>query len=213
MDGYEFLQTSETAEPLHRPLPPSERQVRILGAVVAPASHLTVIAAAEVLQCRAIGPEAIGDDDLGTAMSFHRFLQELQGCRPVPLPGDIALEHFPFVIDGAPEIMRLAVDLHEDLVEMPAVLHSGAQALDPFASDLGGEHRPEAVPPVAHRFVADLDAAFVEEILHIPERQRVADVEHHRQADDLGARFEVAKGGALGHGDEGSETSCPGRAI
>ena len=53
--------------------------------------------------------------------------------------------------------------------------------------------------PLPDRFVADLDAPLVQEILDIAQRQREADVEHHRQANDLGARFEVAKRGALGH--------------
>ncbi len=42
-------------------------------------------------------------------------------------------------------------------------------------------------------------AALVLEILDIAQRQRIADAEHHRQADDFGARSEVPEGGALGH--------------
>jgi hypothetical protein len=47
--------------------------------------------------------------------------------------------------------------------------------------------------------MADLDAALMQEILHVAQRQRKADVQHHRQADDLGARLEVAEGGAFCH--------------
>ena len=47
--------------------------------------------------------------------------------------------------------------------------------------------------------MADLDAPLVQEILDIAQRQREADVEHHRQTDDLGAGLEVAKRRAFGH--------------
>tara|TARA_R110002073_G_scaffold67393_2_gene167967 strand:- start:17845 stop:17973 length:129 start_codon:yes stop_codon:yes gene_type:complete len=33
--------------------------------------------------------------------------------------GDIGLQHFTFVIDGPPKIMKLSVDFHENFVEMP----------------------------------------------------------------------------------------------
>jgi hypothetical protein len=39
----------------------------------------------------------------------------------------------------------------------------------------------------------DIDAALTEQVLDIPERQRVADVHHHRQADDLRRGLEVAE--------------------
>lgn len=55
------------------------------------------------------------------------------------------------------------------------------------------------VPPVPYRFVADLDAPLLQVILDIAQRQREADVEHHRQTDDLGAGLEVAKRRAFGH--------------
>jgi hypothetical protein len=45
--------------------------------------------------------------------------------------------------------------------------------------------------------VADLDATLVQKILDVAERQREADVEHHRQADDLGAGLEVPEGERL----------------
>ncbi len=41
--------------------------------------------------------------------------------------------------------------------------------------------------------MAHFDAAFVQHILHIPERKREPDIQHHRQADDVGAGFEILK--------------------
>jgi hypothetical protein len=47
--------------------------------------------------------------------------------------------------------------------------------------------------------VSDLDTSLVKQIFDIAQRQREPNLEHHRQADDLWARFEVAERGALGH--------------
>jgi DNA invertase Pin-like site-specific DNA recombinase len=47
--------------------------------------------------------------------------------------------------------------------------------------------------------MADLDAPLVQQVLDIPQRERVADIKHHGQADDLGAGLKVSEGRTLGH--------------
>ena len=59
-------------------------------------------------------------------------------------------------------------------------------ALNPALPDLRREHRTEPIPPQPHRLVANVDAAFEQNVLNLAQRQRVADVHHHREADDLG---------------------------
>jgi hypothetical protein len=59
--------------------------------------------------------------------------------------------------------------------------------------------RASPVPPEPHRLMADLDAALVEQVPDIPQRQRKPDVRHHRQANDLRTGLEVAERGALSH--------------
>ena len=49
--------------------------------------------------------------------------------------------------------------------------------------------------------MADVNAAFVEQVLNIPKRERKLDVQHHGQADDLGARFEIAEGAMIFHAE------------
>jgi hypothetical protein len=56
------------------------------------------------------------------------------------------------------------------------------------------ERHPEAMPPEPHRFVAYPDTAPVQQIFDIPERDREPDIQHHCQADDLGAGLEVLEG-------------------
>jgi hypothetical protein len=72
-------------------------------------------------------------------------------------------------------------------------------SINPFPADLSGKYWAKSIPPKPNRLVADADTAFVQQILHISKRQRETDIHHHRQTDDLGARLEVAKGGAFCH--------------
>jgi hypothetical protein len=53
--------------------------------------------------------------------------------------------------------------------------------------------------PEAHRLVADPDAPLVQEVLDVAKREREADVEHHREVDDLRGRSEIAEGRARDH--------------
>ena len=96
------------------------------------------------------------------------------------------------MIHGPPKIVSFTVDLHEHLVQMPALktgFHAGNSAL----SDLSCKQRAEPMPPVPHSIMAYIDAALVKDILGVPERQREPHIHHNRQADNLTARFKIAK--------------------
>ena len=47
------------------------------------------------------------------------------------------------------------------------------------------EHWAEAVPPISNRFVADVDAALVQQVFGIAKGEGEPDIHHHGQADDL----------------------------
>ena len=102
------------------------------------------------------------------------------------------------------------VSVHSDIEALPRDPHAkqgpvlspplpGALRVEANLANLRGKQWTEPVPPVAHRLVADLHASFVEQVLHIPKRQREPDIHHHRQAYDRRAGAEVAKWAALGH--------------
>jgi len=76
------------------------------------------------------------------------------------------------VIDSAPQVMGLAIDLHEALIDMPPPLSEALHPADPLAPDVGCKHRSEAIPPEPHGLIADVDSALCEQILYIPKRQR-----------------------------------------
>jgi hypothetical protein len=96
---------------------------------------------------------------------------------------DDRFQNLAFMIDGAPEIAELAVDLHEHLIQMPTPLRIPAHVRYPPLSDLGSKHRAKPVPPKPDRLMADVDPALGQEILDIAQRQRVLHVHHHDQTD------------------------------
>ncbi len=96
------------------------------------------------------------------------------------------------MVDGAPQIMCFAANLYEDLIDMPAPIRMAAR-LYPVFSDFRREDWTEAVPPMAHAFMADIDATLVQPVFDMPKRQRITDVHHHRQLDDLWRCFDIAE--------------------
>jgi hypothetical protein len=52
-------------------------------------------------------------------MAFHGFPQEFEGCLAITALCNEAFEDFPFVINCPPKRVRLAVDLHEHLIQVP----------------------------------------------------------------------------------------------
>jgi len=88
------------------------------------------------------------------------------------------------MIKRAPQVMCLAVDPNEHLVQVPALVRIKT-TMNPSFPDLCGEHRPEPVPPEPDRLMADVDAPFEQKVFDLAERQWIPDVDHHRQADHL----------------------------
>jgi hypothetical protein len=159
-------------------------QVRVLGTIVGPAAGLLAIINTELAERSTVRAQSIGHERLGPAMPLQGFPEEFQCGLLVPPFRDEALEHFAFVVDGAPEIVPFPLDLLEDLVEMPPPM-ARSHAVDAALADLGGKYRPEPVPPEPDRLVANVDAALVEKVLDITEREWKLDVHHHRKADDF----------------------------
>jgi hypothetical protein len=98
----------------------------------------------------------------------HGFLEEFQRRFFVPGLGDITFQHLALVVDGPPEVVLCAVYLHENLVKVPSPA-AGFDALGPTLSDLRGEHRAEAMPPITDDFVAHIYTVLVKQILDVPQ--------------------------------------------
>jgi hypothetical protein len=112
-------------------------------------------------------------------MLSHRYLEEFQCFLLVARLCDVAFQRLTLVIDGAPEVVPLAVDLHKHFVEMPlstARLHP----LNPALPDPRSEHRAKSIPPEPDSLLADLNSALVQQVLHVTPRLREPDVQLHR---------------------------------
>src|SRR5208283_3640745 len=101
--------------------------MRILRAIVEPATDLLAIGVADLFHRRGIRAKPVGDDLLRSAICLHDAPEKLQRRSFVPRCSDHRLQDLAFVIDGAPEIAELAVDLHKDLVQMPPPLRIAAR--------------------------------------------------------------------------------------
>src|SRR5271169_1920835 len=95
--------------------------MRILRAIVEPTTDLLAIGVANLFHRRGIRAKPVGDDAPRSAKCLHDALKKLQRRSLVPLRSDDRFQNLAFMIDGAPEIAELAVDLHEHLIQMPCM--------------------------------------------------------------------------------------------
>jgi transposase InsO family protein len=64
--------------------------------------------------------------------------------------------------------------------------------MNPSPADLGSKQRTEPIPPEPHGFVADIDAALKQDVFDLAQRNRVTNVHHHRQLNDVTETLDLA---------------------
>ncbi len=87
------------------------------------------------------------------------------------------------MVDRTPKVMRLSVDLHKHLIEVPAPLSVALYPADPIAFDVGREHRAEPIPPKPHGLMTNVDPSLEQQILNVPQAKREPDVHHYDKTD------------------------------
>jgi hypothetical protein len=125
--------------------------------------------------------------------SLHCFLEKFQRSSLIPLLRDRGFQDFAFVVDSSPEIVPFAAYLHEDLVQLLPPLGATSHRFRSAFPDLVREVCAEAVDPEADTFVADINAALVQQVFNIPKRERKSDIHQYGELDDFGRGFEVAE--------------------
>jgi hypothetical protein len=90
-----------------------------------------------------------------------------------------------------PKVVRLAVDLHEHLIQVTLPIRICAHLADPFLVDLSGKQRAKSAPSVPYNLVVDVDVALVRQVLDVSEQKWKANAHHDRQTNDHRARLEV----------------------
>ena len=122
MDGGEFLQGLDISESRHCALSSSGRLVRVLGSIVEPTAARLIGGITDYIHRGPVGAKPVGYDRSRPAVTLHRPLQELHRSPAIPALRRKYLEHLSFVINCPPQVMRLATDPDEHLIQVPAPL-------------------------------------------------------------------------------------------
>ena len=149
---------------MHSPLSSSKRLVRILRAIIFPMASVLPTEVASLFHGGTVRRQLVRRDDIGLTVALQQLSEEFQCGLAVSALGDIAIQHFALMIYRAPQVVDLAVDLHEDLIQMPLLIRVTAHSLSSAPADFGGEKRAEPVPPKPDRLVADIYPAFVDKL-------------------------------------------------
>ena len=96
------------------------------------------------------------------------------------------------LVHRAPEVEQLAVDLQEDLVQVP-----GVARLRPSPTQPAGELAAELQAPLPDALVADDDAPLGEDQLDVSEAQAEEVLQPDSVADDLGREAVPRVGGEV----------------
>lgn len=90
--------------------------------------------------------------------------------------------------------MGFAADLHEYLVQVPAPLDDLPHGTtSPFA-DHPCKEGAKPIAPQPDVFMTDIDAALIEQIFDVTQRQRETNVHRHRKLNDISRCLELTKG-------------------
>jgi hypothetical protein len=93
----------------------------------------------------------------GRPCRFKAFLRNFKAADFIAFLRDEGFEDLAPVINRAPQVVTLAVDPAEHLVEVPAPVTKPQHARDTFPSDISCKQRPKPVPPQPYRLVANVE--------------------------------------------------------
>ena len=131
-----------------------------------------------------VAAQRVGHEPHGfLSLTLQQSAEESPHGPRVPTGLDEDVDQITVLIHGAPEILALTVDRHEDFIQEPRIAESTLSALQ-LPSVIGAEFPA----PLPNGFVRHDDAAFGKQILDIPEAQAVSVVEPDGMADDFGRK-------------------------
>ncbi len=154
----------------------------ILGSISKASMLLMFHLRQQLLFRRTITAERIGDQHpRNILVSFEELAKELLSgsCIPAALHQDI--QHVPMLINCTPQILPLASDREENLIEVPLVA-----GLWPTPAQLVGVLLTKCLTSLTNRFIRQDNAPFGHEFFYIPIPESEAEVQPHGVADTLG---------------------------
>ena len=169
-------------EPAHLSLSLSRRLMRDFGPVVRIPARVMAHRRHDVPPCRTVAPELVGDQPPGFAtLTLEQLSKEALCGAPITTRLDEDVDHIAVLVDGTPEILTLALDADEELVQVPRIAQSPfspPQCPRVLGADLSA--------PVANALVGDGDSTLRQEILDVSEAQAEPVIQPDGVADDLG---------------------------
>jgi hypothetical protein len=109
--------------------------------------------------------------------------------------------------------VRLNVDLHEYLIQVPLPVYPQLHSINSFPTDLNREYLAKSVKPKSNHLVADVNAACVQQIFKAIKRKRETNIHHDGQMDNLWARLEVTKEGCVLSSRNATKSPCSPQPI
>jgi hypothetical protein len=103
------------------------------------------------------------------------------------------VDHVSILIDGPPEVVPLALDIHEELVQVPNVSQLPLSAPEP-----PGVAWAELPTPLPDGLVGDDDSSLRQELLNVSEAQAEAVVQPDGVTDDLRRKSVSAVAASIG---------------
>ncbi len=129
----------------------------------------------------AVAAQLVCDQPPGFAsLSLQELAKEALGRTPIAARLDENIDQVAVLVDGAPEILPLTLDPHEDFVQVPRVAEATL-----LSCETACVLRSELPTPLADGLVGDADPPLSEEIFDVSEAQTEAVVEPDGMADDL----------------------------
>ena len=128
-----------------------------------------------------IAPQLVGDEPPGLAsLAFQQFAEEASGSTPIATRLDENVDHVAVLVDSTPEIVSLAPNVHEELIQVPRITQATLSPLEP--ASIFGTTLPA---PLADSLVGDQDSPLGQKIFDITEAQAETVIEPDGVADDL----------------------------
>jgi len=147
--------------------------MRILGAIVLPATKIMPLRQAEIAQRSTVGRQFVSDEGIrDEALFLHQFAHQFERC-PLVSPGlNQDIQDFSLTIDSTPQIHALAIDCDKHLVEMPSRIWSWSRA-----SKLVCISQTELYRPAPDALIGDVYAALGEHIFDIAKAEGKPEIE------------------------------------
>ena len=129
----------------------------------------------------AVAPQLIGyQPPRFASLAFQQPTKEAFRCTLIATGLDKNIDYVSVLVNRAPEILSLALDSHEEFVQVPSVTQAALSSLE-----CPGVLGAELLTPLSDGLVGDYDPALCQKVFNISEAQAESVIEPDGMADDI----------------------------